>query len=70
MLLLHAVIFHLKNLIENVSALVKCVKSVPAYFAERLYKSMKVRTIILYLLPISYHITVKHDSIMTLQQSK
>ncbi len=39
------------------SALVKCVKSVPAYLAERLYKSMKVRTVFLYAVPLFCHIT-------------
>lgn len=35
----------------------KCVKSVPAYIAERLYKSMKVRIVFLYSVPLFCHIT-------------
>lgn len=44
---------------------VKCVKSVPAYFAERLYESMKVNA--LFLLHVSHVIAQKQKGINNIQ---
>lgn len=44
---------------------VKCVKSVPAYFAERLYESMKVNA--LFLLHVSHVIAQTQKGINNIQ---